>query len=58
VECKELVHITLNGLSSSWYPFVQGVYAHERLPTSKKFWDDFMHDKTKVGVVSSIVKET
>jgi hypothetical protein len=32
VEDKKLVSITLNGLFSSWRPFVQGVYSCEKLP--------------------------
>jgi hypothetical protein len=42
VEDEELVPIALNGFSTSWKPFVQGICAREKLPTFEKLWDDFV----------------
>jgi hypothetical protein len=45
IKNKELVPIALNGFSSSWEPFVQGVCAHEKLPNFEKLWDDFIQEE-------------
>jgi hypothetical protein len=45
---KELVPIALNGFASSWKPFVQGVCAHENLPTFDKLWDDFVQEEIRL----------
>jgi hypothetical protein len=48
VEDEELVPIALNGFASSWKPFVQGVCAHEKLPTFDKLWDDFVQEEIRL----------
>jgi hypothetical protein len=42
VEDRELVSIALNGLAPSWKPFVQGVFAREKLPSYEKLWDNLV----------------
>jgi hypothetical protein len=44
---EELMVIALNGFASSWKPFVQGVCAHEKLPSFEKLWDDFVQKEVK-----------
>eukprot|EP00253_Pinus_taeda_P021603 PITA_21603 len=45
----ELVQIAVNGLPRSWMNFADGVYAHETLPTSERFWDDCIQTKIRKG---------
>lgn len=42
MENEEMVLVELNGFSSSREPFVQGVCAHEKLPTFEKLKADFI----------------
>jgi hypothetical protein len=42
VKSEKLVPIALNVFSSSWQPFVQGVYAREKLPTFEKLWENLI----------------
>lgn len=39
VKSEELIYIALNGLSSSWQPFLWGVRAWDKLPTLEKLWE-------------------
>jgi hypothetical protein len=52
VKSEELVPIALNGFSSSWQPFVQGVCAQEKLPTFEKLWEDFIQEETRLESVA------
>ena len=45
------------GLLTSWKPYVQGVCAHEHLPTYDKFWDDYVKEEISFGSCSTKEKE-
>jgi hypothetical protein len=42
---SELVHVALNGFSKSWYVFVHGVVAQEKLLDWYCLWDDFVQEE-------------
>lgn len=48
VNDKELVSITLNGLPTSWDPFIQGVCARDKLPSFDKLWADYVHEESRL----------
>jgi len=45
------VRTTLNGVSKSWYMFVQAVVGRERLPTWDRLWDAFVQEETRRGYI-------
>jgi hypothetical protein len=57
IKSEESIPIALNGFSSSWEPFVQGVCAHGLLPNFEKLWDNFILEETKLENVSGKVEE-
>jgi hypothetical protein len=46
---KELVTTTLNGFSTFWIPFVQGVCARSELPKFDKLWADCTHEESRLA---------
>jgi len=48
VNDKELVTITLNGLPSSWEPFIQGICARDKLPKFDKLWVDYVQEESRL----------
>jgi hypothetical protein len=40
IDDTELVNVILNGFPESWEPFVQGIYAREKLPPFDRLWVD------------------
>jgi hypothetical protein len=46
---KELVTTTLNGFSTFWIPFVQGVCARSKLPEFDKLWVDCTHEESRLA---------
>ena len=50
---RNQLQITLNGFSSSWGPFVQGVCACDKLLSFEKLWDDFVQEKTRLEIVAT-----
>ena len=48
VNDKELVTITLNGLPTSWEPFIQGVCARDKLPSFDKLWADCVQEESRL----------
>ena len=45
---KELVTITLNGLPTSWEPFIQGVCVRDKLPSFDKLWANCVQEESRL----------
>lgn len=48
VDEGELVSIALNGLPTSWEPFIQGVCARSELPGFDRLWIDCVQEEGKL----------
>ena len=46
VEDEELVKYALNGFTTKWQTFVQGVVAREKLLDWKILWDNFVQEES------------
>lgn len=42
IKDEELVHIALNGFTTPWEAFVEGLCGREHKPTFEKLWDNFI----------------
>ena len=47
----ELVRTTLNGVTTPWVVFVQGLVARENLPSWDRVCDDFVQEETRRGLL-------
>jgi hypothetical protein len=53
IDKSELVRITLNGFGPSSHHFINCIWAHEKLPTFEKLWDDLIIEVTRLEIVSA-----
>lgn len=44
----ELVNMALNGFLTSWESFIKGIWAWEKLPNFKRFWEPYIHEETQM----------
>jgi hypothetical protein len=48
VDDTRLVNVALNGFPRSWEPFVQGIYAREKLTPFDKLWIDCIQEEARI----------
>jgi len=48
VHDAELVNVALRGLPGSWEPFVQGIFARDKLSNFDILWKNFFQEETQL----------